>query len=516
MAFVSNLLNTIVGDTTRNEKKFDSIDILDPVSYRTIRNTLYEWRRSGGHASNFNKLDQPGHLFFKVVFHFWNGDAYGTDDLLGCESGLLTPAWVQIKDISSSSKIDASGQQVSINSQAETIDRQIQRIDEEQKKDNPDLKTVDYIPFHNSAYTFLLRNDELERAEKLKQFIMLLSNISTYSPWYFSEIAGLDAVMERPFKQGEEHYKIEATPKQINIKCLPDAMDERVATMLDLYRDVAYSHVWHREVLPANLRKFDMSIYIFSSEISRISKDSTRYGIMMDRRLNNSEFPVSYKRIELHDCEIDYNAIKTGYSGLNNIEGFQQTFEIPISVGIAFEHRYNTFIDRTIGDIVAIDMVRNAYQSTGRINTIFADRAQETNEGIIKDLNDRLSKSVEATEKNPLLRHALGNIYRMSLNDIMRRSQSIVNNEISKKLRSFSHKAEQLIHVGDGWFTKKKKSQNNIYSNSKEASYPNPMGSINTQDLNTLETQVTGNIEASNNWDSLNEVPNPKNIYGLE
>ena len=50
---------------------------------------------------------------------------------------------------------------------------------------------------HNSAWAYLKLNDEQERAEKLEQFILLLSNISSKSPWYFSSVGGLQEALER-------------------------------------------------------------------------------------------------------------------------------------------------------------------------------------------------------------------------------------------------------------------------------------------------------------------------------
>jgi hypothetical protein len=51
-------------------------------------------------------------------------------------------------------------------------------------------------------------NDEKERAEKLKKFIYLLSDINSQSPWYFQSITGLDAAIER--KQfTDKDFKIE-------------------------------------------------------------------------------------------------------------------------------------------------------------------------------------------------------------------------------------------------------------------------------------------------------------------
>lgn len=439
--------------------KRGDIDPMNPVSYKTIKNTLYNWRRAGGHESDFNELDQPSHLFFKVVFHFWNGDAYGHGD--GLENGLLAPTWDWSEgtsstgnDIGENPVRQEDSNNADITKQRNQVSKDVDDVMKTQN-DGGDINIFNQSMLHNSAYNFLIRNDELERAEKLKQFITLLSNISTYSPWYFTEVTGLDGVLERPFKTGET-YKIEEKPKQFSIKCMPDAMDNRIATLLDLYRDVAFSHTWHKEILPANLRRFDMSIYIFESPITNlhfesVSKvqgistpftDSETSGVMAP--VVGSGFPVSYKRIELHDCEIDYNASKSGYTSLNNTDGFQQTFEIPITVGEAFETRYNSFMDREIGDMILIDMVCNTYDNA-MINKIFVDAPQVTNDATMAALRKRIDKYrdgsidllnvVDDLTGNKITKFVgnvlLGNIYKTSLTDITSNAQLLSRNAMN-------------------------------------------------------------------------------------
>ena len=105
-----------------------------------------------------------------------------------------------------------------------------------------------------------------ERAELLVEFVNLLSNINSESPWYFDEISGLEAALERK-SLTERDFKFEEQRQKISIKCKPDSFDDRIATLLDLYRSITYSWALKREVIPSNLRKFDMGIYIFSDPI---------------------------------------------------------------------------------------------------------------------------------------------------------------------------------------------------------------------------------------------------------
>jgi len=454
---------------------YTDINSTDPISYRAIKNDMYEWRIRGTKGSKFNELDQPGHLFFKVLFHFWNGDAYHQAENITNHNGLLTPAWLlypgeSIADIAKS--------------MSDAVEKQ---LDDKSSGRNPDPLAIPLS--QNCAFNFLIRNDELERAEKLKQFIELLSNISTYSPWYFMEVGGLDALLERPFKH-DDAYVVEA-PKQITIKCLTDSEDNRIATLLDLYRDVAYSHIWHREVLPANLRKFDMSIYIYGSPIATLHSLKDKYGATMKTGTeSDDQWHTSYKRIELHNCEIDYNSSKTGYGGLNNAEGFGQEFTITLNVDDAYEYRYNTYMDRVIGDMVAIDMLQNTYSDMG-INNIFTDAEQVDDEKHMDRINHLLHPEA-STEESPkvivpqrakdhiwpapkgksidLFRLAddltgnrvgsfiggqiLGNIYKTSISDMARSANRFLQSAASGNAGGVIKAMDEMTEVKNGWYAK--------------------------------------------------------------
>ena len=176
-------------------------------------------------------------------------------------------------------------------------------------------------------------NDENERAEKLKKFIYLLSDINSQSPWYWSSISGLDAAIERK-SITDKDFKIEEERKQLSIKCLPDAYDQRIGTLLDLYRDICYSYTLKKEILPANLRKFDMGIYIFNTPIKELhgkAYDSELAPIKTEARISsqhndyNLTYKTSSKYFEFHNCEIDYNSSKTAWGEFTN-EGGKFTF----------------------------------------------------------------------------------------------------------------------------------------------------------------------------------------------
>lgn len=430
-----------------------------PLSYGVFLNDIQNFKRSGTYSGgDFNVYDTPANKYFKLFFYFWNNNA--RNDSINNSGGLLAPTW-------------------------------------ELGLKNEDLWEV------SSAYSYLKINDEEERAEKLQQFVKLLSNISTYSPWYFNSIEGLGEALDRK-QVMEENFQFDASRKKISIKCLPDAYDDRIGTLLDLYKDIVWSWQMKREIIPSNLRKFDMGLYIFESPIANIHLGNTTVD-----KLNKSNYLTSYKYIEFHNCEIDYNSARTGLSALSNNEnGVHPEYTIDIFFDDCYEERYNEFMMRTIGDMIAIDSAfivfdsnneqptfngmsaeSKAQQDTDAVNTFYersdvyktnVERGKETKEYKL------ISSSMLHTSKpnEPILPDHRGRIAQMAtpiipvkgskqlidVNKLIKTGKDFVSSELKKiniagkSLNSFtnpnfvSNAMNELIGAGKAAVTSKIKS----------------------------------------------------------
>lgn len=248
----------------------------------------------------------------------------------------------------------------------------------------------------NTALNYLYNNKEYTRFRYLSEFIKILSDINIYTPWYFQTVTGLDTALERSELGGKE-FKLEEERKKITIKCLPDALDNRIGKMLDLYRSAAFSQMLHKEIIPANLRKFDMGIFIFQPFVRNLDivnplrdwsteetdekgekymkvhqdmlpydGDGTAYKSLMFNELYDDENEgrrdaVSYinaKFVELRNCEFDINSSKSVFGELNNIEGTNHEYEIGISFDTCYERRYDMTLNDVIGDYVIEDLFK--------------------------------------------------------------------------------------------------------------------------------------------------------------
>lgn len=261
-----------------------------------------------------NRFDTPNALFYKLLFYFSD------------ESGLLGLDGI-------------NGFNDNVTTALNGIDVKTNRI-------------------KNTAYNFLLLNDELERAEMLKNFLILLSEINTNSPWYFQDINGVDGALSRKvFSEGE--LKIEDKPGQFTIKCLNDAYDDRIGTLLDLYRACCFSYQNKKEIVPRNLRKFNMGILLFSAPIrGKGGKSGDPNNSIKIPSIGDDDLYIpSTKLIEFRNCEFDYNSVQSAYGTISTSDGpFSPEYTITINYDDCYESRYNEIMQEIITDFINIDI----------------------------------------------------------------------------------------------------------------------------------------------------------------
>ena len=373
---------------------FEEMKQLESRNYKSLYDILRAYRSSGTRndviTGEFNRFDTPSTYYFRIFFDF--------------HKGLLNTDEVNQDDLSTSNLFSSNRRTIG-----------------------------------NSALNYLLLNNEWERADMLKDFINLLSNISVNSPWYFNEIGGLGELLNRS-EFSESAYSVPES-KSITIKCIPDAHDDRIGTLLDLYRSAGFSWQLHKEIIPANLRRFDMYIYIFSAPIrgmhelhrvdksdksivfgnrnifkdKKVTRSATKVDLMErkipeefasfdqdDLQVNKttgavskrgSHYLTSSKLIQLMDCEIDLNSSASAYETINNSDGFEMNYSIPIKVNMVMEQRFNEVLLKRIGDFVVGDMdldTSNLGENGENLMVHYGDEASEIL--TVTNSDDRISK----------------------------------------------------------------------------------------------------------------------------
>ena len=121
-----------------------------------------------------------------------------------------------------------------------------------------------------------------KRSDMLKQFRIGFNDLLTNSPWFLQSISGLDALAKipRPGYQSEAASVSGFSSQRTSGKVLTfntlESLNLRVSALADLYNQATFDADNMRELLPRNLRKFTM--YIFVSEIRNFFKTSRLIG----------------------------------------------------------------------------------------------------------------------------------------------------------------------------------------------------------------------------------------------
>ena len=123
-----------------------------------------------------------------------------------------------------------------------------------------------------SAQKYLENREQIEnfgrkgkRSQMLKQFKILLRDITKNQPWFFQSISGLDALYKvaRPGFQDQGSTE-EFNPSRaatIEVKTL-ESLNLRITALADLYNHATFDYINMRETIPRNLRRFRMNIYV--------------------------------------------------------------------------------------------------------------------------------------------------------------------------------------------------------------------------------------------------------------
>lgn len=182
----------------------------------------------------------------------------------------------------------------------------------------------DHSPLFNGSAVDYLENvvGSKTRAKHLEDFIKILKKVNSQYPWFWQGVTGLETTkeynMEEPF-WGHD--------KAIEIDCL-ETVELTVSGMMDLYRKAAFDFNRWVEVIPANLRRFSLHIYVsevrtFSS--SDLKRASTVFNAITpgntDLDIVGKQGGVKAERphfaIKLGHCQFDINSGNSIFADLS-------------------------------------------------------------------------------------------------------------------------------------------------------------------------------------------------------
>ena len=166
--------------------------------------------------------------------------------------------------------------------------------------------TGDLLEDINTAYQYLTNIEDIKLYESekisdrklaLEKFINGLKNVSIQTPWFFKEVANLNNINPITINDGDFENQ------SLNIICSEESVDMRLGTLFDLYKFACFNSIRNKEIIPANLRKFEMSI-LFMHVPLRLHQTEI---------LNNKGEVQEYSHIKLDEKELDFS------QGVDNI-----------------------------------------------------------------------------------------------------------------------------------------------------------------------------------------------------
>lgn len=124
--------------------------------------------------------------------------------------------------------------------------------------------------YTNSALNYLNRIGESTRYELLKKFITQLKMLSQEMTYVFQEISGLEEI----YKHKPWETFISDDLPVITVGTL-ETVDFKIQSLMSMYKTIWFDDARMCEVLPANLRRFDVSIFVYAMGAYQIQIDSS-------------------------------------------------------------------------------------------------------------------------------------------------------------------------------------------------------------------------------------------------
>tara|TARA_B100000767_G_scaffold269184_1_gene290637 strand:+ start:1229 stop:2578 length:1350 start_codon:yes stop_codon:yes gene_type:complete len=181
---------------------------------------------------------------------------------------------------------------------------------------------IDSPLFSGGAKDYLTKVLNQDHAKKyavaLDNFQKVLIKINKELPWFWQTISGLDAA--NTYKNLADPWWGADKPK-LEIECLEENVELTAIGLMDLYKRACYDFVRWVEIIPPNLRKFQMQVWV--SEVRKFQQDTSAkdlnfYGKDTTNRKPgttekiNQEFSLSAKpfiQLQFSHCEFDIDSI---------------------------------------------------------------------------------------------------------------------------------------------------------------------------------------------------------------
>lgn len=264
----------------------------------------------------------------------------------------------------------------------------------------------DYITEHSPLFNGQARNyllntvrDE-KRVEHLDNFIKILKLVNSEMPWFWQSITGLEKSVRYGDMKDPYRGATEGGESAIDIACL-ETVELTTAGMMDLYRKAAYDYDRYVEVLPENLRRFSMYVYVtevrsFKRKPSQVFSHGRDRGDYESQALSQKEkedvrVAKPFFKINLGHCTFDID------SATNIFEGLKKTPEGAAVGSMRIKYGTTHDADRMYANSVIYDQDRTA---AGELAQAGLDKLEQIGGGLAQRGIDNLKGAL-----------FLGNVY---------------------------------------------------------------------------------------------------------
>ena len=301
--------------------------------------------------------------------------------------------------------------------------------------DQPNSGLLSTVAHPNTAMGYLERIGDTERAYYLKQFVNLLRDINTQCPWYWQTVEGLDSAWKRGFHEDEFKPKYEKGTQKMVIGCL-ESVDLRVTALMDLYRKACFDWEYKREIVPWNLRLFNMRLYVY--ELRTFNRNLPRDRQEFNRKLlasredpGNDVEQMNRVLFEFDMCEWLPDESAEMFSGVSNsaVNFAQQKLAFKYH-HVRERNIYNLFSDKYVADDVIRQLDRAALDDpefTGKVQIEESEQAKGLlaklesvydKNAVSQAARDQAEARVRGFVRSQVGAVLLGNIYGLSLTSL--------------------------------------------------------------------------------------------------
>jgi hypothetical protein len=162
----------------------------------------------------------------------------------------------------------------------------------------------------NSALAYLNRIGQTGRYNLLNRFINVLSRVNSYTPWIFDSIDGISEIYEQPFHEVD-------LDKQITIHT-KETIDCKIASLTQMYRHIVYDYDRMVEIVPANLRRFSMSVYLY--DFRNFDDTSVTATDTLQTIKNQDIRSLNHMMFDLSMCEFTTKSGSAFVSTVSNVD----------------------------------------------------------------------------------------------------------------------------------------------------------------------------------------------------